>query len=223
MMFGYSSRNVFAVFLACGLFITYVWQVLIQFGDEIDLLTIKQESPHVSAAQFNDMLESENPVLLVYSASAYSLAGYQYLQSEKSDIARQFFSFANQLAAKASWLKPMDGNGYLQRANYAWIAGEEPKVIGSYIAQLQQVEPYETTTVFESLKYYFHFWPEISGAERKQAIEYLYNPGHYGVNYTLIGRNITEPTSRLRVCQIYAFTDKKVGFCVKEFGHLYSW
>ncbi len=72
-----------------------------------------------------------------------------------------------------------------------------------------------------TVKYYLSFWEQLSVSERKQAIAYLYDTKKYGIYYELIGSQLDNQELRKKACQIYAFSHKKISFCMKEFVELY--
>lgn len=203
------------------LFLAYILSVVNQFNLDLSLLEYRLDTP-IAKEMPNEQGRSDSPDLLTYQASSLARKGYQLKQqgAVKQDY-QPWFESAIALAKQASQLKPMDGEPYRQLANAYWNLGSNAQVIGHYIAKLQSTEPFERSTIFDSLKYYLSFWEQLSVSERKQAIAYLYDTKKYGIYYELIGSQLDNQELRKKACQIYAFSHKKISFCMKEFVELY--
>ncbi len=198
----------------------YGISVVKQFCLDVSLLEFRLNKP--VATELNIGFESENPELLTYQANALAMKGYELKsQGGKEQDYKAWFKSAIALADRASQLKPMAGEPYRQLANYYWNLGASPHVVGYYIAKLQDAEPFERSTIFSSLRYYLSFWPYLSVNERKQAISYLFETDKYNIYYELIGAELRDSKLRRKACQIYAFSGKKIEFCMKEFVELY--
>ncbi len=205
-----------ALFASYGLFVGE------QFQRDLTLLEFRLHTPVAQHIEIGEYLAAQNPELMTYAASALAMKGYELKQSGEALTAYQrWFQAAITLSSEALRLKPMAGEAYRQLANYYWNLGASASVIGEYIAKAQAAEPFERSTLLDSLRYYLSFWQQLTIGERKQAVEYLFDTSKYGINYEWIGGQLDDPALRRKACQIYAFSGKKIEFCMKEFIDLY--
>ncbi len=208
-------------FAVCSLCLAYVLSVISQFELDLSLLKYRFDSPVAKELMTGEEM-SGHPELLTYQASSQAMKGFQLKrQGHKTSDYQPWFESAIELARHASERRPMAGEPYRQLANAYWNLGASGATIGRYIAKLQASEPFERSTIFDSLRYYLSFWDQLSVVERKQAVSYLFDTQKYGIYYELIGARLEDPVLKRKACQIYAFSGKKIEFCMKEFVDLY--